>query len=86
LRVPEDIAFVGFDDIPAASHATPALSTIATDMEALGARGVQLLLEETPGELTVRLPVRLVARASTIGGASAHHALGAAGIESETTS
>jgi DNA-binding LacI/PurR family transcriptional regulator len=86
LRVPEDIAFVGFDDIPAASHATPALTTIATDMEALGARGVQLLLEEAPGELTVRLPVRLVARASTVGGAGAHHALGAAGIESETTS
>lgn len=86
LRVPEDIAFVGFDDIPAASHATPALTTIATDMEALGARGVQLLLEDVPGELTVRLPVRLVVRASTAGGASAQHALGAAGIESETTS
>ncbi len=86
LRVPEDIAFVGFDDIPAASHATPALTTIATDKEALGARGVQLLLEDVPGELTVRLPVRLVVRASTACGASAQHALGAAGIESETTS
>jgi len=86
LRVPEDIAFVGFDDIPAASHATPALTTIAIDKEALGARGVQLLLEDTPVELTVRLPVRLVARASTVGGAGAQHALGQAGIESEITS
>ncbi|RDV00013.1 LacI family DNA-binding transcriptional regulator [Trinickia dinghuensis] len=85
LRVPEDIAIVGFDDIPAAGHATPALTTIAIDKEALGARGVQLLLEDTPGELTVRLPVRLVVRASTVGGAGAHHALGSAGIESETT-
>ncbi len=56
------------------------------DKEALGARGVQLLLEETPGELTVRLPVRLIARASTIGGTGTQHELGAAGIESETTS
>jgi DNA-binding LacI/PurR family transcriptional regulator len=86
LRVPEDIAFVGFDDIPAASHATPALTTIAADKEALGARGVQLLLEDTPGELTVRLPVRLIERASTIGSTGAQHALGAAGIEPETTS
>jgi DNA-binding LacI/PurR family transcriptional regulator len=86
LRVPEDIAFVGFDDIPAASHATPALTTIAADKEALGARGVQLLLEEAPGELTVRLPVRLIERASTIGGTGTQHVLGAAGIESETTS
>ncbi|MGN6649548.1 LacI family DNA-binding transcriptional regulator [Trinickia sp.] len=86
LRVPEDIAFVGFDDIPAASHATPALTTLTIDKEALGARGVQLLLEDTPGELTVRLPVQLVVRASTIGGAGAQHAFGPAGIESETTS
>ena len=86
LRVPEDIAFVGFDDIPAAAHATPALTTIAIDKEALGARGVQLLLEDTPGELTVRLPVTLVVRASTAGAAGLQHALGSAGIESETTS
>lgn len=83
LRVPEDIAFIGFDDIPAASHATPALTTIAIDKEALGARGVQMLLDDSPGELTVRLPVRLVVRASTAG---AHDALGTASIESETTS
>ena len=86
LRVPEDIAFVGFDDIPAAAQAPPALTTIATDKEALGVRGVQLLLEDTPGELTVRLPVRLVARASTVGDASVQHTLGATSIESETTS
>ncbi|MGN6665512.1 MAG: LacI family DNA-binding transcriptional regulator [Trinickia sp.] len=85
LRVPEDIAFVGFDDIPAAAHATPALTTIAIDKEALGARGVQMLLEDAPDELTVRLPVQLVVRASTTGGSRAQHALGSAGIESEIT-
>jgi DNA-binding LacI/PurR family transcriptional regulator len=65
LRVPEDIAIVGFDDIPAAADATPPLTTIAGDKEALGARGVELLLEESAAEIEVRLPVRLVVRAST---------------------
>jgi DNA-binding LacI/PurR family transcriptional regulator len=65
LRVPEDVAIIGFDDIPAASHATPALSTIAVDKEALGRRGVELLLEEAPEHNEIVLPVRLVARAST---------------------
>jgi DNA-binding LacI/PurR family transcriptional regulator len=65
LRVPDDIAIVGFDDIPAAAHATPPLSTIGVDKEALGRRGVELLLEDSPNELDVRLPVHLVVRAST---------------------
>jgi DNA-binding LacI/PurR family transcriptional regulator len=65
LRVPEDIAIIGFDDIPAAAHATPPLSTIAVDKEALGRRGVELLLDAAPAETEVRLPVQLIARAST---------------------
>ncbi|EDZ97867.1 transcriptional regulator, LacI family [Burkholderia sp. H160] len=66
LSVPDDIAIIGFDDIPAAAHAAPPLSTIAVDKEALGRRGVELLLEDSPTELEVRLPVQLVARASTL--------------------
>ncbi|MBN3854251.1 LacI family transcriptional regulator [Paraburkholderia sp. Ac-20340] len=69
LRVPEDIAIIGFDDIAGASHASPALSTIAVDKEALGRRGVELLLEETPEfqppVQEIVLPVRLIERAST---------------------
>jgi DNA-binding LacI/PurR family transcriptional regulator len=65
LRVPQDIAVICFDDIPAAAHATPPLSTIVVDKEALGRRGVELLLEESPAELEVHLPVHLIARAST---------------------
>lgn len=65
LRVPEDIAIVGFDDIPAAAHAAPPLSTIAVDKEALGRRGVELLLADTPTELEIRVPVHLITRAST---------------------
>jgi DNA-binding LacI/PurR family transcriptional regulator len=65
LRVPEDIAIVGFDDIPAAAYAMPPLSTIAVDKEALGRRGVELLLEEAPAATEISMPVRLVARDST---------------------
>jgi DNA-binding LacI/PurR family transcriptional regulator len=65
LAVPHDIAIVGFDDIPAAAHAAPPLTTIAADKEALGRRGIELLLEDAPAELEVRLPVHLIARAST---------------------
>jgi DNA-binding LacI/PurR family transcriptional regulator len=43
----------------------PPLTTISVDKEALGARGVELLLEEAPAELEVRLPVQLITRAST---------------------
>jgi DNA-binding LacI/PurR family transcriptional regulator len=86
LRVPEDIAIVGFDDIPAAAHATPPLTSIVADKEALGALGVQLLLDDAPAQLEVRLPVRLVVRASTAGAAAdTTDALGKHGIESETT-
>jgi DNA-binding LacI/PurR family transcriptional regulator len=67
LRVPEDIAIVGFDDIPGASHASPPLTTVAVDKEALGRRGVALLLEDAPGETEIRLPVQLITRASTLG-------------------
>lgn len=72
LRVPDDIAIIGFDDIAGATHATPPLSTIAVDKEALGRRGVELLLEETPAASEIRLPVQLVARASTLGAASSN--------------
>jgi DNA-binding LacI/PurR family transcriptional regulator len=90
LRVPEDIAIVGFDDIPAAHQATPPLSTIAGDKEALGARGVELLVDDSPPGTEVRLPVRLVVRASTgkassVTGTGAPSALEMAGAPSETT-
>ncbi|WP_118181789.1 LacI family DNA-binding transcriptional regulator [Paraburkholderia phosphatilytica] len=66
LRVPDDLAIIGFDDIPAAAHAAPPLSTIAVDKELLGRSGVELLLDDAPAAAEVRLPVHLIARASTL--------------------
>jgi len=68
LRVPEDIAFVGFDDIPAAAHSAPPLSTVAVDKEALGRRGVELLLDDhsnPPCPADSLMSVELIARASS---------------------
>jgi DNA-binding LacI/PurR family transcriptional regulator len=63
LKVPADIAIVGFDDISGAAQAIPPLSSIAIDKEALGAAGVALLLEKQTLEQT--LPVQLIVRESS---------------------
>lgn len=45
VRVPEDVAVVGFDDIPTARYITPALTTIRVDICGLGARAATRLLQ-----------------------------------------
>lgn len=45
LRVPEDIAVVGFDDIPAAAFACPPLTTVRQPMREIGRIAVRMLLE-----------------------------------------
>lgn len=66
LKVPHDIAIVGFDDIVAAAAAIPPLSTVRVAKEALGRAGVELLLnkpDENPSQITV--PVELIVRESS---------------------
>jgi LacI family transcriptional regulator len=70
LRVPEDLAVVGYDDIAQAAYAVPSLTTIAYPKHRMGRAAAQLLLsllagEETIPPATVVLPVQLVARGST---------------------
>ncbi|MCS0627913.1 LacI family DNA-binding transcriptional regulator [Telluria mixta] len=48
-RVPEDIAVVGFDNIPLSQVFEPALTTIAQPMFELGAEAANLLLERLAG-------------------------------------
>ena len=67
LRVPEDVAMVVFDDVPAARNATPSLTTIRQDAERAGELLVEALvrlIDDAPTEST-RLPTTLVVRQST---------------------
>lgn len=68
-RIPQDYSVVGFDDISQAAFMTPALTTVAQPMSALGAQLVDLLMARlaapTRRAQIERLPVRLVEREST---------------------
>lgn len=67
LKVPHDVAIVGFDDIPAAVLGHRPLTTLRIDKKALGALGVALLLDGRRGEAVETVaPVELVVRASTV--------------------
>ncbi|MBN8500942.1 MAG: LacI family DNA-binding transcriptional regulator [Sphingomonadales bacterium] len=68
-RVPQDIAVMGFDDIPAASLTSPPLTTLMQDLNAAG----ELLVESLIARIEDRvvdartIPARLVVRKSTAG-------------------
>ena len=66
LKIPHDIAIVGFDDISAAATAIPPLSSIKIDKDLLGRMGVDLLMQTTtPSSLEQTLAVQLVVRESS---------------------
>ncbi|MGC4979420.1 MULTISPECIES: LacI family DNA-binding transcriptional regulator [unclassified Streptomyces] len=66
-RVPEDVAVGGFDDSPAATAATPALTTIRQPWDRISSEMVRVLLAQIGGEdpAAVILPTELVRREST---------------------
>ena len=67
-RVPDDLAVVGFDDIPLAALVTPPLTTCRVSRYELGAQAMRLLLDQIndrPGERAeIVLRPELVVRAS----------------------
>jgi LacI family transcriptional regulator len=68
LRVPADVAVSGFDDIAAAHHVRPALTTVRQPMREMGERAVRMLLARIadPGapRQALVLPTRAVIRRS----------------------
>ncbi len=69
LRVPEDLAVAGFDDLPSSSVTAPALTSVALPGAELGRAAALRLLAALDGTAVepVALPARLVRRASTGG-------------------
>lgn len=45
VRVPEDVAVAGFDDIPMSRYMSPPLTTVQVDIAGLGGRAVRTLLD-----------------------------------------
>ncbi len=71
LRIPEDIAVVGFDDITEARYASPSLTTIAPDKKSIAENAIVLLNERinrTQSEpKSISPSFKLIVRESTIG-------------------
>jgi LacI family transcriptional regulator len=71
IRVPEDLAVVGFDDLPEAAYFTPALTSVKHPLRELGMQAVKSLLAQIEGEQEaapehmLTLQTELVVRAST---------------------
>lgn len=69
LRVPDDVAVVGFDDIPIARFLTPPLTTVRVPIADLGASAVERLIDALRGGVPLAahrevVPTSLVLRAS----------------------
>lgn len=68
LRVPQDVAIVGYDDMPTAARINPPLTTIRQPTNRMGALAVNALIDiiQNPGsnKRHIVLPVELVIRES----------------------
>jgi DNA-binding LacI/PurR family transcriptional regulator len=67
-RVPDDVAVVGFDNVPAAATTDPALTTVSQPVVETGRAMTRLLLDRLAGAVVTEthtvLPTELVKRAS----------------------
>ena len=76
LRIPEDLAIVGYNDIPLAGRLIPGLTTVHVPIHEFGSVAARMLLEQIEtGVLTPRRVVfspQLLVRGSSVAGADEH--------------
>ena len=70
LKIPDDMAVAGFDDISAANLVTPSLTTVAQFQYEIGVKAAHILMERLRGSNTsagtaLEMPFSLIERGST---------------------
>ena len=58
-NVPDDVAVVGFDDVPIARYVTPALSTMRVHIAELGERALERLVQTIEADAETNIDVEL---------------------------
>ena len=67
IVVPDDIAFIGFDNSPISGIVTPSLSTVEQPNETMGMQAVEIIVDKLAGKdeyQQITLPTRLIIRRS----------------------
>lgn len=67
IRIPDDVAVVGFDDVNLAAHLSPALTTVHSPIEEVAYQAADYLIRRIRGEdisQDTQLPTRLIIRNS----------------------
>lgn len=72
LRIPTDVALVGYNDIPLAAEASVPLTTVRSPMHLMGRRSLEKLHDLLRGEVVTseRLPPELIVRESSAPGSA----------------
>jgi len=69
IKIPQQLSVAGFDDVPLATQAWPALTTIRQPVQAMSAKAAQLLIArirgKSPEPSRYKLPCELITRDST---------------------
>jgi LacI family transcriptional regulator len=69
LRVPDDVAIIGFDDVPLASYTKPSLTTVHQPLREMGETAARMLMGHFDGtslsDAPMVLPTTLIVRDST---------------------